>query len=259
MGRKGGVNEKVQKANEKKAANEAVKNAKKAAALEKELAAEWSKGANNRGAARASAASEKAEEARRKKEAKAALVAAEEAEMSGVSTKVKTVGAGQKSKASKKKKKNDLSLLEDALISSADKKAKKSAAEKRRKQRELEEARKKKEAQQQKAQQQLDPLLANTNAMIGEIGEDDDMVGRQLNKTLQGEYSGIDSALNSLNISSGKDAHPEKRMKAAYLAYEEKMLPIMKSDYPGLRLTQYKEKIFASWKKSPENPMNQQQ
>jgi hypothetical protein len=31
----------------------------------------------------------------------------------------------------------------------------------------------------------------------------------------------------------------------------------VKADYPGLRLTQYKEKIFALWKKSPENPENQ--
>jgi hypothetical protein len=46
-------------------------------------------------------------------------------------------------------------------------------------------------------------------------------------------------------------------MKAAYKAYEEKMMPEMKQTYPGLKRQQYLDKIFASWKKSPENPMNQ--
>ena len=32
----------------------------------------------------------------------------------------------------------------------------------------------------------------------------------------------------------------------------------MKEDYPGLKLSQYKDKIFQKWKKSPENPANQQ-
>ena len=258
MGRKGGINEKVQKANEIKAANEAVKNAKKAADTEKQLAAEWSAGANNRATSRSEADAAKAEEARRKKEAKAALMAAEEADMAAASNSKKAVGSGQKAKAAKKKKKDDFSMLEEALVSSADKKAKKAAAEKRQKEREAEEARKKKEEERLKQQQELDPLLANTNAMLGHIDDDDEMVGRKFNKAIEGEASGIDAALNSLSLGGAADAHPEKRMKAAYLAYEEKMLPLMKADYPGLRLTQYKEKIFASWKKSPENPMNQQ-
>lgn len=40
-------------------------------------------------------------------------------------------------------------------------------------------------------------------------------------------------------------------------AFEERMLPEVKADYPGLKLSQYKEKIFDIWKKSPENPLNQ--
>lgn len=31
----------------------------------------------------------------------------------------------------------------------------------------------------------------------------------------------------------------------------------MKEDLPGLKLSQYKDRIFEMWKKSPENPANQ--
>jgi hypothetical protein len=31
----------------------------------------------------------------------------------------------------------------------------------------------------------------------------------------------------------------------------------MKEDLPGLKLSQYKDRIFEAWKKSPENPANQ--
>jgi len=47
-------------------------------------------------------------------------------------------------------------------------------------------------------------------------------------------------------------------MKAAYLAYEEKMMPILKEENPTLRLSQLRERIFKLWGKAPENPMNQQ-
>jgi len=54
------------------------------------------------------------------------------------------------------------------------------------------------------------------------------------------------------------DLHPEKRMKAAYLAYEERCLPALKLDNPSLRLTQLKQIIRKNWAKSPDNPLNQQ-
>ena len=185
-------------------------------------------------------------------------MAAEEAEMSAISNSTKVVGNGQKAKAVKKKKKDDFSVLEESLVSSADKKTKKVAAVKRQKEREAELAKKKKEEEKLKQQQQVDPLFANTSAMIGNMDDEDDMVGRKLNKAIEGDASGIDAALGALSVGGAADAHPEKRMKAAYRTYEEKMLPVVKANFPGLRLTQYKEKIFTLWKKSPENPMNQQ-
>jgi hypothetical protein len=46
-------------------------------------------------------------------------------------------------------------------------------------------------------------------------------------------------------------------LQALYNAYYERQLPIMKEDLPGLKLSQYKDRIFEAWKKSPENPANQ--
>ncbi|VDL69645.1 unnamed protein product [Nippostrongylus brasiliensis] len=53
------------------------------------------------------------------------------------------------------------------------------------------------------------------------------------------------------------DKHPEKRMKAAYLAFEEKMLPRLKQEHPTYRLSQLKQLLKKEWLKSPENPLNQ--
>lgn len=59
--------------------------------------------------------------------------------------------------------------------------------------------------------------------------------------------------------SSGRlddDRHPEKRMKAAFKAYEDRNLPRIKSENPGLKLSQMKQIIFKEWQRSPENPIN---
>lgn len=71
------------------------------------------------------------------------------------------------------------------------------------------------------------------------------------------EASNITDALSALSTStsgSNDDPHPEKRQKALHKAYVEKMMPIVKQENPGLRLTQYQERIFEMWKTSPENP-----
>ena len=53
------------------------------------------------------------------------------------------------------------------------------------------------------------------------------------------------------------DRHPEKRVKAAYASFEEKMMPIIKEQNPTLRLSQLKQILKKEWMKSPENPLNQ--
>ncbi|KAJ3186589.1 hypothetical protein HDU85_007409 [Gaertneriomyces sp. JEL0708] len=77
--------------------------------------------------------------------------------------------------------------------------------------------------------------------------------------------SGLDAALHLLDLTatSGKqqdklERHPEKRMKSAWAAFEEREMPRIKAENPGLRLSQYKQMLQKMWKKSPENPMNQQ-
>jgi len=259
-GRKGsGVSSKVAAANEKKATNDAMKAEKERQQLEAEAAKDWSKGSNLRGQSRSEATSAKADEVARKRREKEDLLAAEEEGSSGTTTKLKKdVGSGMKSKQSKKKtkQKNDLFLLEDSLISAADKKSKVA----KKKQREAEEKKKKESPtqpqQQQPAGNDQDALLANTATMIG--NHEPASVGRRAN-VLAGESfheSGVDGALRALQTGPTDDAHPEKRVKALHKAFEERAMPEMKRDYPGLKMSQYKEKIFILWKKSPENPLN---
>lgn len=56
---------------------------------------------------------------------------------------------------------------------------------------------------------------------------------------------------------SDTDRHPEKRLKAAYTAFEEINLPILKAENPSLRLSQLKQMLRKEWLKSPQNPLNQ--
>ncbi|XP_019953843.1 coiled-coil domain-containing protein 124 [Paralichthys olivaceus] len=53
------------------------------------------------------------------------------------------------------------------------------------------------------------------------------------------------------------DRHPERRMKAAFLAYEEANMPRLKKESPNMRLSQLKQQLKKEWMKSPENPLNQ--
>lgn len=69
--------------------------------------------------------------------------------------------------------------------------------------------------------------------------------------------SSVDQAISVLKVSeSDGDRHPEKRMKAAYRAYEDSQFPIIKAQNPSLKLSQLKQIIFKDWQKSPENPIN---
>mmetsp|Transcript_15088 Transcript_15088/g.22525 ORF Transcript_15088/g.22525 Transcript_15088/m.22525 type:complete len:263 (-) Transcript_15088:75-863(-) len=259
---RGGPNQKAVAAKEMKAANQAVKDAEKQRQADAAAAKSWNEGANVRGASKAEAAAAKADEAARKKREKAALLAEEEANAGSGKVVKSKFGAASKKKGGKK---NDLSLLEDSLVGAAEKKTKeKKRLEKIKREKEAKEAMQR-QLKAKEEQAKKDPLLANTDAMIGLVDDDTDgptdrqFSGRHANKAsmedMQG--TGLDSALNAMSVNGGDDRHPEKRMKAAYKAYEEKMMPEMKQTYPGLKRQQYLDKIFTSWKKSPENPMNQ--
>ena len=182
----------------------------------------------------------------KKKQEVAALLAAEEASATGTVFKVKKP---------KKKGKDDLDKLNEALASAPKTKAQKLAEEKKKaaelKRKKEEEARAKREEEKRKREEDArkagivldhgDKLLVeNTNK------QDDDVI----------QASGINSALSALSTNEviDEDAHPERRQKAMHKAYVEKMMPIVKQEHPGLRMTQYQEKIFEMWKTSPENP-----
>ncbi|CAH0561777.1 unnamed protein product [Brassicogethes aeneus] len=86
------------------------------------------------------------------------------------------------------------------------------------------------------------PLIENVNRMAIE-GEE----ARSINEAI---------AILS-NTPDEVDKHPEKRMKAAYSAYEERRLKELKLDNSSLKLSQLKQMVFKEWQKSPENPLNQ--
>ena len=73
--------------------------------------------------------------------------------------------------------------------------------------------------------------------------------------------SSVTEAIKVLSIAPGAekvDAHPEKRMKAAYTEFEERRLAEIKSGKTSLKLSQMKQMIFKEWQKHPDNPMNKQ-
>ena len=72
--------------------------------------------------------------------------------------------------------------------------------------------------------------------------------------------SNIDDALDALRLTAGGEAeerkvvagidrHPERRQKAALAAFEDRRLPELKKEHPGLRLQQYKELIYKEFQK----------
>ncbi|KAF7323471.1 hypothetical protein HMN09_00128100 [Mycena chlorophos] len=82
--------------------------------------------------------------------------------------------------------------------------------------------------------------------------------------------TGIDNALDLLEVvnaktdkasvgqaAAGLERHPERRFKAAFEAYQDRELPKIREEHPGLRLQQYKDLLFKNFQKSPENPFNQ--
>lgn len=80
-----------------------------------------------------------------------------------------------------------------------------------------------------------------------------------LNRTMEDQVqaSGIDAAITALSVEDGpQDRHPEKRVAAAFKAYETRRLPQLKKENPSLRLSQLQKMLRKEWQKSPENPIN---
>ncbi|XP_007897047.1 coiled-coil domain-containing protein 124 [Callorhinchus milii] len=87
------------------------------------------------------------------------------------------------------------------------------------------------------------PLEENINHILAEEGAVD--------------ARSIEDAIAILSTAENVDRHPERRMKAAYEAFEEANMECMKRDNPNMRLSQLKHLLKKEWMKSPENPFNQ--
>ncbi|XP_011697381.1 PREDICTED: coiled-coil domain-containing protein 124 [Wasmannia auropunctata] len=90
--------------------------------------------------------------------------------------------------------------------------------------------------------------------------EEEKPIEENLNRViLEGETAhGIDEAISVLSMKEPEiDRHPERRMKAAYVSFEERMMPMIKEQNPTLRLSQLKQILRKEWMKSAENPLNQ--
>uniref|UniRef100_A0A3P9NR68 Coiled-coil domain containing 124 n=1 Tax=Poecilia reticulata TaxID=8081 RepID=A0A3P9NR68_POERE len=88
------------------------------------------------------------------------------------------------------------------------------------------------------------PLEENINRVIAEEGSV--------------EARTIEEAISVLSTGpEDLDRHPERRMKAAFTAFEEANMSRLKMENPNMRLSQLKQQLKKEWAKSPENPLNQ--
>ena len=75
--------------------------------------------------------------------------------------------------------------------------------------------------------------------------------------------SGIDNALDALTLTTTDpsrdkvDRHPERRFRAAYIAYETRRLPEVEREFKGLRRNQRIEIVRREFERHPDNPFNQ--
>ena len=94
--------------------------------------------------------------------------------------------------------------------------------------------------------------VSGGNEYIGVLAENENRA-----ETISG--SGVDDAIAALTIAtSGASSGDGKKvnLKAAFAAFEEREIVRLKEENPGLKLSQYKERAFKAWEKSPENPTN---
>jgi membrane protein involved in colicin uptake len=242
------------KALEKAALNEAEKDRKAALEREKAEAAAWSVGAKDSSKASAAAAAEA--EKMRKAAEKAALMAEEEAMLGGV--------AKVKAPAKKKDKNDDFAMLNAALSNAPKTKAQKEAEEKKKaaeaQKKKEEEARLAKEAR-LKAQEAEMKEAAKRGIVLNHT--DELFLHQKSDNRLDEEddvsATGLENALDALGVGGGggggKDGGGSS--KALWDAYFERELPSLKEMAPGLKLSQYRERLWANWGKSAENPRNQ--
>lgn len=249
MGKKGGStgggNSKVEAANARKAGAKAAKDAQAAARAEAAEAAEWSRGSNARGDSR------RAEQETKKAEAEARK--AELRKMQALEDHGLQEDKGAIRKLKKDKAAPALPPWEAALVTSAKKSNKGSRAPA---------AGKLTQAQMAAAREEEERRAAAARAAAGKKDIQFGAVAtenRNRSAEAKDEARSLDAALDLLSVGDKDlDRHPERRAKAAYKAFEEATMPQLREDFPGLKLSQYKQRLSEMWRKSPENPLNQE-
>ncbi|WWC65235.1 uncharacterized protein I303_107852 [Kwoniella dejecticola CBS 10117] len=218
-----GGNAKKESGRAKKAENEEKKGKAAAAAKEAKEAEDWKSGAKSN--AKADAAANKAAEAARKKAEKEALLAAEEASLPSKAKAAPKAGGGG---GAKKKGNNDVLVKTGSGVAGYG----------------LNDPQGHRRAKNEFGELEETPELSAQG--LEEMLEAMELVNQKTDKASLGAKAAIQI-----------DAHPERRFKAAFEAYFERELPILKQEHKGLRLNQMRDILFKQFQKSPENPFNQ--
>ena len=213
---------------------------KEKAEEEKLLNEYWNEGTNKRGEKKAQMEHEKQMEKMQKLKEKKELEEAENADIQSTDTKVKKT---------KKKKGDDFELLNEALKNAPKTKAQKEAEQKQQEKlqkiAELERVNAK-----LKEEKELLEKEKQQNIQKGMVYEDDNIMDMEVHNTFEEDEQVITGLDNILSSFSTEDS-------LSFNKFYHQQLPIMKNEYPGLRLTQYQQKIHELWKKSPLNKNNQ--
>jgi len=213
---------------------------KEKAEEEKLLNEYWNEGTNKRSEKKAQMEHEKQMEKMQKLKEKKELEEAENADIQSTNTKVKKT---------KKKKGDDFELLNDAL-----KNAPKTKAQKEAEQKQQEKLQKLAELERVNAKLKQEKELLEKekqkNMQKGMVYEHDNIMDMEVHNTLEEDEEVITGLDNILSSFSTEDS-------LSFNKFYHQQLPVMKKEYPGLRLTQYQQKIHVLWKKSPLNKNNQ--
>lgn len=213
---------------------------KEKAEEEKLLNEYWNEGTNKRSEKKAQMEHEKQMEKMQKLKEKKELEEAENADIQSTNTKVKKT---------KKKKGDDFELLNEALKNAPKTKAQREVEEKQQ-----EKLQKLKELERMNAKQKEEKELLEKekqkNMQKGMAYDHDNIMDMEIHNTFEEDEQVITGLDNILSSFSTEDS-------LSFNKFYHQQLPIMKNEYPGLRLTQYQQKIHVLWKKSPLNKNNQ--
>ena len=210
---------------------------KEKAEQEKLLNEYWNEGTNKKGEKKTQLEHEKQMKKLQKKKDKKELEEADNSCSQGKPAKIK------------KNKNDDLEMLKEAL-KQAPKTKTHIQSEKKQQEKQKQKEENEKRLAQQKEENELLEKEKLENIQKGMVYDHDNIMGMEIHNNLEEDEEVITGMDNILDTFSS----PEN---ISYNSFYQQQLPIIKSEYPGLRLTQYQEKIHILWKKSPLNKNNQ--